>query len=336
MRRHFSAETLALYDEGALRGRKLARVGSHLSRCDQCARVMSDLAAVSNLLSGTPAPPMPEHLADRVMAALASESAARASSPALAAGDQAGMKAAAGRAGAAGESAFIPGRPDLPARSGRSGGAGRAGAGRRWLAPLSSPLVLRSLAAAGAVVIIAGTGFLLANGQQSAAPRSGTASGASKSASGPAAAAPKPTAMTTNRPASVAAAPAKVSYRLDGKQVTAPAVATDVNYTHRTLDAQVNKRISAIGAGQMSTATPTGPVTRLPGIRLPTLGKCLTRIDAGRRVLLADVARFLGKPAVIIVLKSLTTFDVLDVSVVSKACSAANPHVIATAEVPAG
>jgi hypothetical protein len=75
---------------------------------------------------------------------------------------------------------------------------------------------------------------------------------------------------------------------------------------------------------------------RIGGVSVSELAGCLYRVAAGRKVLLANVARYLGSPATIIVLQSLTAADVFDVAIVGLSCSSSNPDVISTATVPAG
>ena len=70
------------------------------------------------------------------------------------------------------------------------------------------------------------------------------------------------------------------------------------------------------------------------GVSLSELAGCLDRVSAGRRVLLADVARYLGRPATIIVLQPLTAAGVFDVTIVGLTCSASNPDVISRTTVP--
>ncbi len=72
------------------------------------------------------------------------------------------------------------------------------------------------------------------------------------------------------------------------------------------------------------------------GVRVRLLVACLTRLAAGRTIVVADVARYLGTPATIVVLKSLNDARVLDVDVVGLTCSAAKPDIIAELTVPAG
>ena len=72
------------------------------------------------------------------------------------------------------------------------------------------------------------------------------------------------------------------------------------------------------------------------GVSLSELEGCLNRVAAGRKVMLADVARYLGNPATIIILRSLTAADVFDVTIVGLACSASDSDVISRATVPSG
>ncbi len=196
MRRHVRADVLALYREGAVSVRRAAGIESHLSGCALCTDIARDLDAVSDMLTVAPLPPMPDVLVVRIQAAIASESALRAATnpgystrslasdatavsgadPSVTGGGVAGAAGGVGAGGAGdGGSAeegtagreYIPGRPDLPERAGR-------GARRFRMPRLSSPLLLRTLAATGAVVIVAGGGFLLASGQTASETSAGS------------------------------------------------------------------------------------------------------------------------------------------------------------------
>jgi hypothetical protein len=372
MRRHVSAEALALYREGEVSARRAAGIASHLSRCSACSGIVGDLANVSALLTATPLPPMPDRLVARIEAAIAGESALRAaSSPVqaphtLVAGADAGVPggAAAGvnaagvnaggagadrvgaggagadrvGAGGAGAGGFgtsgaredsepgrvhIPGRPDLPERASRGT--------RRFRMPrLSSPILLRTLAATGAVVIIAGAGFLLANGK--------TATDSSGTSSGNAAPAARPSARNAHGgQRSAGPVPTYVNYRLHGKVVTADAIASHTNFTKASLATQVRRDVASSSAtfAGAQPATVSGPAkSSIGGVSLSRLEGCLDRVAAGRTVLLANVARYIGSPATIIVLRSLTAADVLDVTIVGLSCSASNSEVISRTTVP--
>jgi len=338
VRRHVSAEVLALYREGAVSARRATGIESHLSGCSRCAGIISDLANVSALLTATHLPPMPDVLVVRIQTAIASESVLRAASnPAQATRTQAAGAAAAsgagagptgagaagaGEVGAAGRE-HIPGRPDLPERAGR-------GARRFRMPRLSSPALLRTLAVTGAVVIVAGGGFLLANSQTASETSAG---------SGQRTAAPRRPSVS-NVPAAHGRAngPIYASYRLNGKVVTTNAIASHTNFTRASLASQVRRDVasSSILAQGFTGSHAGGPAptkSTVGGVSLSKLEGCLNRVAAGRKVLLANVARYVGRPATVIVLKSLTA-GVLDVTIVGLSCSASNSDVISRTTVP--
>ena len=93
---------------------------------------------------------------------------------------------------------------------------------------------------------------------------------------------------------------------------------------------------AATGVPTMSTPSASGArkIADLNGFAIPQLGGCLTKIAAGRKVLLADVARYLGTPAAIIILQSPTA-SAYDVVVVGLACSSSGSDIIAKSEVAA-
>lgn len=322
MSRHYDADLLARFREGLVSARRATAVRRHLSGCATCTVIDSDLASVSAVLAGTHAPPMPDRLAERLQLAIANESAARAAgSPALAGGSS--ETTSAGPA----VPAHVPGRPDLPERS-------RRRARRPRMPELSSSLLLRGLAATGAVVIIAGAGFLLASGQP--APNNTTAG---SSPGRPRVAVPGENVAHTPNATSV-------EYHRNGELASAPATASEVNFTRSNLATEVRKQVAST-AGTIAKAPATsapsmapgpGKTADLNGFSLPRLAACLTKVAAGRTVLLADVARYLGKPAAIIVIQSPRA-SVYDVVVVGLACSSSGSDIVSQSEVtklPAG
>lgn len=350
MRRHVSAEVLALHREGAVSVRKAGRITAHLSVCAECASIDSGLAAVPGLLAAVQVPPIPDAIAERLQLAIASEAAARAATGASAvaaqavsvtdsgmasAGTRAEADAVAGSGADAGPDAagplHIPGRPDLPDRA-------RRRSQRRRMPQWSSPLVLRVLAAAGAVVIVAGAGLLFASKQTGQETSSGAGAGQ------PAARRPAPSAGVTGsgvahgRYAGVSG-PVNLNYRLNGKIATARALNTHHNYTRSNLAPLVHKDVASAASlekGATGTSRSAAPKTVFGGIGVPTLIGCLTRVAAGRSVLVADIARYLGQPATIIVLRPSASSHVLDVVVVGLTCSSAAPEILAELTVPAG
>jgi hypothetical protein len=340
--RHVSPEMLALHREGAVTAAKAASIHAHLAGCSRCSGIDAALASLPSVLAATELPPMPDALTLRIQMAIARESAARAgtspASPAPApaktgvAGAGAGPRTAGAAAGTAGSgSAGIPGRPDLPER--------RRSRARRFRRPdWSSPLLLRGLAAAAAVVVIAGAGFLLANARTASQSAGSTANGAG--AGVPAA---RPSAAGgVNRQASFGAgatAPVPVNYRLNGKIATTDAVVSHANFTARSLPRMLRKQVASVtrlGSGDTAPAYPgaASQKSRIGGVSISSLQGCLNVMARGRRVLLVDVARFLGRPATIVVLESLTAANVFDVGIVGVGCSASNLDIIRMLRIP--
>jgi hypothetical protein len=132
---HLDATVVAEFRAGLVTGRRGARIGAHLERCERCAALGGMLADVSALLAAVPAPAIPDVVARRLDSVLAAE-AARSNDP-----ERAG--AAAGRKRRAG--------------SGPAGRRGFRGIAVRVLAP-----------AAAAAAVLGGAGYgisLLARGQ---------------------------------------------------------------------------------------------------------------------------------------------------------------------------
>jgi len=336
------AEILAKRQIGALSARKAARIEAHMSKCAVCVEIEADLMAVSSLLAATQLPPMPEALVQRIDIVIASESEARAVTFAASASAQAASSAdladaADSDAGASQPdhdgTVLIPGRPDLPER------AKRASPSRRFRLPsLSSPLVLRGLAATAAVVVVAGAAFLLANGQTHL-ERSTSSKGGGHAAS-PGAVAPFNGAKSIANPALRQAV--RVHYQLKGKTVRTTAYVSRANFLRRTLARQVREDVSQSAGFLHVYARPsasTGPASQpapTVGLSIPRLAGCLTRINAGRRVVLVAVARFLGRPATIIVLRPALSATILDIAIVGPACSASSLDVLFRTTIPAG
>ena len=158
MTRHIRAEKLAGYRAGDLGTRESARVRAHLDGCARCTAAADDLAAVSTFLASVPAPPMPDDITARIEAALATEAASRAASPAVPAA-----------------------RGPVPVAPGRDGVTRRAAARnpKIWSGGwLRSPVTLRVAAGAAVAAVVLGGGFAAIR----LAGSSGTAGTASSSA----------------------------------------------------------------------------------------------------------------------------------------------------------
>lgn len=274
MTRHVSTEHLARFRAGDLSPARSRRVAAHLRNCGRCRETSDALARVPSLLAAAEVPPMPAHLAARIETALAAESAHRAAgapSPATA--------------------------PDRPAR--HSG----AGARRRHRRPvILSPPALRILAVAGAAVVLVGGGVELlshATGQSSTASGSGsgTVSGRPPATGHRATGQLAPGATsggTFNSPTG------RIQYQHDGRASVITPVQSGTNYRSARLTQQASSVIAAHRA-QFSSAVPAATPNSSTITPPRTLSGCVSRIAAGRTVLLVDVARFDHKPATIIV-----------------------------------
>ena len=329
MNRHVSPEILALHREGAVTAANAARIDAHLAGCARCSRIDAALTSLPSVLAATNLPPIPEALTLQIQTAIARESAARVGTGAASAAPApAETGAIGGTAGVGAGAAGIPGRPDLPER--------RRGRSRRFRRPdWSSPLLLRGLAAAAVVVIIAGAGILLANARTASLPSSGG------TGSGGGAPARPGEASGIGRNASFGAsarAPATVSYRLNGRIATTAAIANKTNFTQASLPRLVRRQVAsvtrlAVGGAAPSPQRAASQKLQIGGVRISALQDCLSAMSRGRQVLLVDVARFLGRPATIVVLKSLTA-DLLDVGIVGPGCSASNLDIIRMLTIP--
>lgn len=355
MSRHVSVEVLALRREVGVSAAKAARIDAHLAQCTRCSGIDAALTRQASVLAATQLPPVPEAFSARIQLAISRESAARAAAatagpasaarePARSAGASSGAgPVATGTAGAdlrtAGEgvglgaagargatgSTHVPGRPDLPER-------GRSRWSPRFRMPnWSSPLVRRGLAAAAAVVVIAGAGILLANARTASENSAG-------SASAPGTARPSVhSGIGRHASFGAVAQPVTVSYRLKGKIATAAAVVGHTNMTEKSLPDMVRKRVASVtslGGMAPNSQGAASPTSLIGGVSVSALEGCLSAMAAGRQVLLADVTRFLGRPATIIVLKSPTAANVLDVAIVGLGCSPSNLEVIRMLTVP--
>jgi hypothetical protein len=328
MTRHVDAETLGRFSEGDLSQRRAARVGAHLSRCGRCSDLGSQLAGVTVLLASTQAPPIPEHLAARISGALAAESALRASREPAA-------RPVSAEPGRLAPEGAAPGRTGAGRRS-RPSHAARPGQPR--LPRLTSPVAVRVLAAAAAAAVIAGGSYALVQRQAPSSPlasagRNPAAGSRASNASGGAAALGRLTVGP--------------SLRYSQHSSFVP-VSTATNYLPGQLTAQVSGTLSRVhgdtskfnAAAGISTA-PHQPGAapdrraQFGGIPVTAIEGCVTRIAGGRHVLLVDVARYLGKPATVIVAAVPgAAADLL--WVVGPACSAAQSDVLARRSLPGG
>jgi hypothetical protein len=309
MTRHVSTENLARFRADDLSPARSRRVAAHLRNCARCRETSDALARVPSLLAAVQVPPMPAHLAARIETALAAESAHRA-------------------AGAPSPAAPSPaGTPERPAR--------RAGARRRHRRPaiLSAP-ALRVLAVAGAAVVLVGGGVeLLSHATGSSSTADGSGSGTT---SGSAPAAGRHAAGQVARPRGTSGGNfnsmnGPIQYQRDGRTTVITPVRTGTNYRSARLTQQVSGVIAAHRAHASSAvpaATANSGTAATPPTPPRTLSGCVSRIAAGRTVLLVDVARFDHQAATIIVIARQGA-SAAQVWVVRPGCSATASDILA-------
>jgi hypothetical protein len=327
MRPHVGAKTLARYRQDDLTPRRTARLGAHLAGCARCRARSEDLAGVTTLLASVHPPPIPQHLAARIQAALATEAATRAAQPGEQAlpekarpGEQAAAAAAPAGTGPAANGRHP--RPEMP-RHGR----------RPRLPRLGLPVALRALAAAAAVVVLAGGVYELT--QLGASSTSSSSPGSS--AAGPGV--PEPASH-----APPAAGPA-LPYRHAGGSGSITAVSSGTDYTPTNLSRQVAAQLgrhgqnSAVAAPNAAAPEQThspaavsgGRAATFGGILVPVLAGCVNRIADGGRVLLVDVAYYQGAAATVIVTQPAAGGPE-QISVVGTGCSASRSDLLHQAE----
>jgi hypothetical protein len=131
-----------------------------------------------------------------------------------------------------------------------------------------------------------------------------------------------------------------MNYRLNGRVATARALTSRHDYTRHNMARLVHNDVASTTVlGKNATPGPypraASPGAVLGGIKVLKLMGCLTRLAAGRSILVADVARYLGQPATIVVMRAVSAQQ-LNVAVVRVTCSLASPEIIAQVTIPAG
>jgi hypothetical protein len=343
VRGHADAETLAAFREELLPRRKAARVSAHLAACPRCAALDAQLAGVTAVLTRTTAPPMPDALTARIQAALAAEAASRSTAtgaaPSVAPAAADGVPVPA--AGSAAAPASGAGAPP-PGAAAPAPGAGAAAPGTAWRARVpgtgrraGSPgpgrprLTLRVAMVAVAVAVVAGGGYGVAQ-LLSGSPSLTTGGASSRAGAGSAAknrAVPRMSTGGFHSPSGALAAPAGAA--------AGRVVSSGTNYQRATLGAQASAVLARFGPNAHASARPV-PSQPAPQNRaatgFPNLQACVAHVAGARHPLLADVARYQGKPAVIVVLPGPP--GNLRALVIGPGCTGTTAHVIATATLP--
>jgi hypothetical protein len=318
MTRHIGAEDLARYRERDLGSRKSARIRAHLAGCPRCVALDEELAGVTAMLASAPAPVMPDQVTARIQAALRAEAAMP-------------VTAAAGT-----RHETVP-----PAAAGQhrqsQHAAGGAGSRRHWRLPeLRSRLAVRALGVATAAAAVAGGAYGIS--QLGAAVQSGasTSAGSAGIAAGPL----RQTPARLSGPA--------LHYPVAGRQATITPVSSGTHFVQQHLASQVAGTLRRAGPslpekqgadisnhrGTRPAPTSSGQRKSFHGIPVSALQGCVTRISAGRRVQLVDVASYQGRQATVIVVAAAGGTGGSRVFVVGPGCSGSDSDLITEASLP--
>lgn len=322
MTRHIGAEDLARYREGDLGNRKSARVRAHLAGCPRCTALQADLAEVTVLLASAPAPAMPDQVTARIQAAIMAEAASTAA---------AGNMARTGTPGQAAE----PAEPGQRRHSRHA--ADRAGGARRWRRPeLRSQLAVRALGVATAAAAIGGGVYAVS--QLGGAGQTGAGSSSAGSIAAPAPRTPSRLSGPALHygPAGHAASITPVSTGTDfSRQRLGSQAAGALRRSTFNLPATAGPDTSSGHGTQHAPGTGGHAPRSFAGLPVSALQGCLTRISAGRTVLLVDVDSYQGKPAtVIVVAGGAGGTSGSRVFVVGPGCSASNSDLVTEASLP--
>ena len=109
-----------------------------------------------------------------------------------------------------------------------------------------------------------------------------------------------------------------------------PVIASGTHYTQATLSGEVSsivaQYLTKAHPGAIRSQVATGGSSETFGIPVSTLAGCVTRIAAGQRVLLVDVAHYGGRPAMVIVTRAPGGPE--QVWVVGTGCSSASSDLL--------
>lgn len=312
MNDHADFDIIAAFREGLLDGPASELVGNHLATCPVCAERGAALAHVAARLASAPAPPMPPELSLRLDEALAAEIAA--------AGGAIGASVDRSPLAGNGHTGRRPTGP--PARVSTTGPASRAvqerssrpsaAAKSRRRARGRMATALRPLAAAAAVCLVVGGGFLLIHSAQAPTPTSG-ASGAVRHAQN-GSAPPIQNGPAMSRFAGVVAmVGSSTAYR--SGELESQAAATLQQYRNRIFPGK------------------TGAITMPMQAPSPALSGCLQRVAPGQRRLIVDNASYDGHKVMVIIVPA-SGGQPGQVWVVAQGCSATAGEIIAHSQLP--
>lgn len=322
--RHPDTETLASLRTGLVDGFRGRRLAAHVARCARCAAVSDELGAVSSFLAAVPVPSLPERFERQITAALAAETATRATTARESADAAAGngqpvlSPVGADRGGTAERDSA----DRVPPSSRRPSGARRRGRADRFRPAMAFVPVV-------ACLLLAGFGYLLSNTGSSAGPSS-----------------PGPLAGQGYQPATTPSAAGAASSPLihglstpAGNQARTPAaspghfrvIASGTHYKATTLRAQVNAELEAVEANLTPTQSSgtTTPNFQTPngnnggGFFTPTtaLTDCVLSLTNNVTPKFVDEASYQAQPVYVIALPDR-------VWVVGRGCTASDPELV--------
>lgn len=299
MTRHVSTDNLARLRDGELGGARAWRVEAHLRRCARCRSTSAALDEIPALLAATRVPQMPEHLVARIETALATESAHRAA-----------------------DARETQGARGAPA------GARAGGARRKPRRPaVRTPALRWAAAAAAAAVVVTGGAELVAHLGGQSSELAGTAAGGGNSGQrGSHRASSGQHAAVVPRPGQFGP---MIRYQQGAHSAAVHASQTGTNYQRATLGRQaaaalLNAPPAVAGQGTGGVTNSTGAGSVRPG-----LSACVSRIAAGRKVRLVDLAKYRGAPATVIVTAAKGSAPE-QVWVVGPRCSASASDILAS------
>jgi hypothetical protein len=319
VRGHADAATLAAFREELLSARKAAQVSAHLAACPRCAALEAQLAEVTAVLNRATAPPMPDALTARIQAALAAEAAAR--TPATAP-----------------ETEKVPAMSGAATHDGRQGSNGHragdaAGRPRGWRGHDRSWLALRVAAVTAAVTVIAGGGYgvaqlLTGGGPAVTGAASGTGAAGPNNAAGPNEKIP---GVAPRMSAGSIGSAGGSSGGGNHSATTLPlVVGSGTNYQPRTLGTQASSVLKSVNSS--SRPVPLAPL-KTQATYFPELQACLIHIGQGRRAQLVDLAKYRGRPALIVILPSPNGGQP-QVQVVAQGCTGTSAHIVQKTTLP--
>jgi len=293
--KHPSADKLASLAVGGLSPRRAARIQDHVTQCEECTRTCQQINAIRDVLASATYPPMPDDLSARIGSAISREARQRvAVMPATEAG-----------------------RRDLPARRERAWTDGG------WRVPGLSAAGTRLVTVASAVVIAAAgsyavTEYIATNVTSSqSSPLAGAVAPAQQMSLGP--------DVTYGQPGSVDTIRA-VDSRANFVAAHLRTEAISAVHTAESLDAFAAKS----SASRAAPLTARASHSAAAGSTSRRLAGCIGLIAPGRTVLLIDFARYLDKPAAVIVTAGAVPNEA-EAWVVGSSCSATRRDVLAEA-----